>query len=1028
MNPRSEEFRKNIADMFVRSLEEEPLTWRKQWAGGRSAPRNAVTGTSYKGINRLVLNHLAMVRGSEDGRWATFEQIKKQGWHLMAGAKGVKVEYWMPYDTEIKKPVTWDEYKKAEDQQKYSLMPKYYTVFNAKDIEGIPVYEEPTRNIDQNEAVSKIIRNMGIQVSNDGAGRAFYRITDDTIHMPEKNSFTDDYSYNATLLHELSHATGAENRLNRPQSGSFGTPEYAYEELVAEISSCFMASEFYAEPTEEHMNNHKAYVQSWIREIQDKPDTLFKAIKDAGNAADYLEHSAELISEEKYKWRTESVFARKKSAIAQEKPKVLMREANNAAADEDINTEDSDKQNQESIKPGPRRYTFDKDGNAERLWHGKKVSDFTPEDVQRFSAELDADLNKIEKGQSEKEQDVPLMKGANEELQAAADKMNLELLKKVAEISSQQFDLVDERTKRETEFKAYISEANSAIEELGHQQQVLLQSIVDNEVRLTGGVSQGMSGTIKNLGFILRGNRVADASNRTVHAERLKGFVVGEKEAALKPRVVYGNNVDEILDKAGEIAKADGNYKDVNIGELGEDGKYSDFRQYDIAERIDKSPVYLKIPYMEKEEFTRTITELKEKGARFNSYSKRWYIPYDADFEKFSRFIPEDVKAYRRMEEENKRAAPEQETVQNMEAASGGEHFRFFYAGHGGQDTEAADYQIQTGYKRIWGSDEQGLNGETWVVYRDASDLPKYLQKYAMKQEERMEDYTPDGVTKAEAAKGRNTEGPGQANFEETKMEAQLRNELAGKFTSRELMYMEKAGLLEQYSREHGVLAVSYRSKSFQVHFYPDTQEEKGAERALKQMLSNPQIRAFVIDGKEYAKDVMAAGAGYRLTVEEAGKGYPPLPFAAVRKNAAGFYENCFINYLSGNICPIIPRQYDTLEMARNNIPEKMEQVNMEKLEEYQKNYGNLVDEVERDKMKEGGFRYSDKLSDNMRLLDQSCNKSFTLREVADMYNGLAQQYSSLEEEIKGYVKAIGDECRSQELLKAVESEVPCAE
>ena len=61
-------------------------------------------------------------------------------------------------------------------------------------------------------------------------------------------------------------------------------------------------------------------------------------------------------------------------------------------------------------------------------------------------------------------------------------------------------------------------------------------------------------------------------------------------------------------------------------------------------------------------------------------------------------------------------------------------NYKFFYAGSGGgQDKEAILFQKETGWKRIWGSDSQGLNGDTWIVYRTIEDLPQWLQEYAAK-------------------------------------------------------------------------------------------------------------------------------------------------------------------------------------------------------------------------------------------------------------------------------------------------------
>lgn len=109
-----------------------------------------------------------------------------------------------------------------------------------------------------------------------------------------------DWDSSRTALHELSHATGAEKRLNRDIRNVFGTEKYAYEELVAEISACFMSEHIQIEQTEEHVNNHKAYIQSWTKALSEKPEMLMKAIRDAEKAANYLEYHAEILSKEEY--------------------------------------------------------------------------------------------------------------------------------------------------------------------------------------------------------------------------------------------------------------------------------------------------------------------------------------------------------------------------------------------------------------------------------------------------------------------------------------------------------------------------------------------------------------------------------------------------------------------------------------------------------------------------------------------------------------------------------------------------------
>ena len=301
------EYRENLAKMFINCLQEKELDWKKEWKTNNSQiPRNAVTGKRYRGINYFALGMTAMEKGYDDPRWATFKQIQNNGWKLQKGSKATIIEYWFPYDYENKKALTWEEarnrIKEKGTSEKIGLTARYYSVFNAKQIDGIPALPQIEKNINisQDELIDKLSGNMGVEILYDGGDRAFYRPSEDKIHLPQKEYFASTYAYNATVLHELAHATGAPDRLNRKQGNYFGTPEYAYEELVAEISSCFMASELSIDQENVNLDNHKAYVQSWISCIQEKPENLIKAIKDATECADYMSYKAELIPEEEY--------------------------------------------------------------------------------------------------------------------------------------------------------------------------------------------------------------------------------------------------------------------------------------------------------------------------------------------------------------------------------------------------------------------------------------------------------------------------------------------------------------------------------------------------------------------------------------------------------------------------------------------------------------------------------------------------------------------------------------------------------
>lgn len=296
MNQQTKEFREKIANEFIKSLEEKQLDWKKNWKVLSTLPQNAVTNATYKGLNRFYLSLLREANGWEDPRFATFKQISDKGWHLNKGSHGVKVEYWMPYNTEEKRVIPW---KDADlNNEKVKLIAKYYTVFNAKDIEGIPPLVLPEKkDITSDKILATICKNMDIEILHDGGDKAFYRPLEDKIHLPEAGYFESDYAYNSVALHELSHATGAAHRLNRDIQNLFGSTEYAFEELVAEISSAFMSNDLTECGNGFEMDNHKAYIQSWISAIKEKPEVLMQAIKEANRAADYLEEAAELVKE-----------------------------------------------------------------------------------------------------------------------------------------------------------------------------------------------------------------------------------------------------------------------------------------------------------------------------------------------------------------------------------------------------------------------------------------------------------------------------------------------------------------------------------------------------------------------------------------------------------------------------------------------------------------------------------------------------------------------------------------------------------
>jgi len=103
--------------------------------------------------------------------------------------------------------------------------------------------------------------------------------------MPERPQFETADRYYSTLLHELGHWTGHHSRLDRELVNKFGTPDYAREELRAEIASMILGNEL---RIGHDPKQHIAYVDSWIKVLTDTPYEIHAAAADAQRIFDYV--------------------------------------------------------------------------------------------------------------------------------------------------------------------------------------------------------------------------------------------------------------------------------------------------------------------------------------------------------------------------------------------------------------------------------------------------------------------------------------------------------------------------------------------------------------------------------------------------------------------------------------------------------------------------------------------------------------------------------------------------------------------
>jgi antirestriction protein ArdC/biotin operon repressor len=264
----------------IQKAETEGGKWEFPWHRDASLPRNAMNNNRpYSGINSLMLMFKKDAMGYETGLWAGFNQWKDKGGTVRKGEKGTLII--IPTVIPPKKDADGNEVKAG------SIFFKTGYVFNLDQIDGIDKEQFKMPQLSEEERVAELeqaLSEVGAVV-NHGGDRAFYRPSTDEITLPPFASFKSKEAYYAVFAHELMHWTGHKDRLNRDHLGDFGSPEYAQEELVAEIASAFFMTAHGLTP--EPREDHAQYLASWLKKLKSDPDALKNAFEQAQKAHDY---------------------------------------------------------------------------------------------------------------------------------------------------------------------------------------------------------------------------------------------------------------------------------------------------------------------------------------------------------------------------------------------------------------------------------------------------------------------------------------------------------------------------------------------------------------------------------------------------------------------------------------------------------------------------------------------------------------------------------------------------------------------
>ena len=281
----------SATNLIIEHLERGVVPWRCPWQREVGIPRNFHTGKTYNGVNVLLLG----LRRRPSPYWLTFRQAQERGGHVRKGEHGTHI---IKVGESKASSSSEDEPREELTQpQRKRLFLREYTVFNASQIEGIEFPATPgIPALSPNEriqAAEEVVAEMQLPpVIEEGmTTRACYRMATDTVQMPAFGSFESAEAYYLTLFHELVHASGHPQRLNREsliKHDGFGGKVYSQEELVAEMGSAFLGMETHI--VNDAHEQSAAYLQSWldVLRVTEHKRWIIQAASQASKAASFI--------------------------------------------------------------------------------------------------------------------------------------------------------------------------------------------------------------------------------------------------------------------------------------------------------------------------------------------------------------------------------------------------------------------------------------------------------------------------------------------------------------------------------------------------------------------------------------------------------------------------------------------------------------------------------------------------------------------------------------------------------------------
>ena len=277
-------------------LKKDGLKYFKSF-GGYGYPKNALTLKEYNGINFWTLNIQKRKLEFTSNLWATKKAWLSVGATILEGQEknGRAIFYYSTFKKDVKK-------NEKMDEKTFAFLKVSY-VYNLAQVDlknstYSPAIETPINKVIDNQEIENFIKSIdGLKLSHTLDGECYYHKIVDNIVMSDKKTFKDTPDNSATgnyysvLFHELTHWSGAKERLNRFEKNKKrfkdnAQLEYAHEELIAEIGAVLLSQRFNLQKTIN--NNNLAYLKSWISALENDNKFLISALSQSYRASEFL--------------------------------------------------------------------------------------------------------------------------------------------------------------------------------------------------------------------------------------------------------------------------------------------------------------------------------------------------------------------------------------------------------------------------------------------------------------------------------------------------------------------------------------------------------------------------------------------------------------------------------------------------------------------------------------------------------------------------------------------------------------------